>query len=337
MRAILLTIPLKGTVNIGGWELPLFGPGLVLAVWLLLGLIVFGLQFRSEGGKALSSANFFTWLIACGLIFLAPALGNEIPIYGYGTMLFVGFFTATAWASWRLKQQGADPELAWDVATWIFIGGIVGARLFFVTQYHERVFQNDTHLGQMLFSMIRLWDGGLVFYGGMILGAVAYGLFCYVRRVHPLALADVLISSVLLGMAFGRIGCLLYGCCYGDQCELPWAITFPAGSIPFVAEVQQGFLEVDASRSLPLHPTQIYSSLSAGLLALLTWAFYPYRRWNGEVLALGWMLYPITRFLVEFLRGDEPGQLGTSLTISQLISIGLVASGVVFYLCIRRG
>jgi phosphatidylglycerol:prolipoprotein diacylglycerol transferase len=134
---------------------------------------------------------------------------------------------------------------------------------------------------------------------------------------------------------FGRLGCLLNGCCFGDVCSLPWSITFPPESVPFEALVRRGLLDDSAVRSLPLHPAQLYDSLSGLLLALLTWAYYPYRRRTGEVLAMGWIAYPINRFMIEFLRADEAGQFGTSLTIAQWVSLVLFASGVVFYLTLR--
>jgi phosphatidylglycerol:prolipoprotein diacylglycerol transferase len=94
-------------------------------------------------------------------------------------------------------------------------------------------------------------------------------------------------------------------------------------------------LAENAPCSLPLHPTQLYDSISGLLLALVTWAYYPYRRRTGEVLAVGWIAYPINRFMIEFLRSDEAGQFGTSLTIAQWVSLGLAAAGIAFYLTLR--
>jgi phosphatidylglycerol---prolipoprotein diacylglyceryl transferase len=109
---------------------------------------------------------------------------------------------------------------------------------------------------------------------------------------------------------------------------LPWAVTFPQDSVPYTALVAKGFLSVDAAGSLPLHPTQLYSSVNALVLALLTGTYFKFRRRDGEVLALGLIVYPITRFVLEILRFDEPGRFGTSLTISQWISIGMLLIGL---------
>ena len=145
--------------------------------------------------------------------------------------------------------------------------------------------------------------------------------------MRPLLLADVVTPSIFLGIGFGRIGCLLNGCCYGDRCDLPWAITFPPGSVPYEVLKQLGFLAPNAVASLPLHPTQIYSSIGGFILAYLTATIFKHRRHVGEVLAVGAIFYPINRFLIEFVRGDEFTQMNTGLTISQLVSIGVLICG----------
>ncbi|RPI87352.1 MAG: prolipoprotein diacylglyceryl transferase, partial [Planctomycetaceae bacterium] len=174
-----------------------------------------------------------------------------------------------------------------------------------------------------LFRLVNLTQGGLVLYGGLLFAPVAYWLFCRRKGLNPLALADIFITSVFLGLLFGRLGCLLHGCCYGDYCELPWAVTFPRDSAPYNIQVIRGYLAHDGSavHSLPLHPTQLYDAFSALAIALVTWAYYPFRRSDGEVVAAAAILYSINRFLVELLRWDEPGQWGTNLTISQIGSL----------------
>ncbi len=134
--------------------------------------------------------------------------------------------------------------------------------------------------------------------------------------------------SLFLGVGFGRIGCFLYGCCYGGACDLPWAVRFPPGSLTYDVQLREGIIPEGAPSTTALHPTQIYSSLLGFLLAgVLVWAFRK-RPWEGFVVGLLFTLYPVTRFMMELIRNDEKGQLGTSLTISQLISIVLFISGV---------
>ncbi|HTI50175.1 MAG TPA: prolipoprotein diacylglyceryl transferase, partial [Planctomycetaceae bacterium] len=225
---------------------------------------------------------------------------------------------------------------------WIFVSGILGGRTYYVVTHSDRFFGVDpvTKLprtaGQVLKALVNLPDGGLVLYGGLILAPLAYFYFCKRRRISPLALADLAISSVFVGLMFGRLGCFLHGCCYGDVCSLPWGVEFPKGSVPFDALVSRGLQGADQPHSLPLHPSQLYDSLNALLLVLLTWLYYPLRRRSGEVLAIGWMLYPINRFLIEFLRSDEPAVFGTPFTGAQWVSIGLFASGVAFAVWLQR-
>lgn len=332
MRSVLLTIPLRGTIELGALGVvPLFGMGLLLAVWALLGLVAAGYWWRHHRASGFPGSLAFVWCAVAAGLYGAPQFADKIPVYGYGTMLFVGFLVAGGIAAKRLAALGGDPDWAWDVAMWIFIPGIIGARTFFIIQYQDRFFVPGRSMGEILRSLVNLPDGGLVFFGGLIFAPFAFVWFCRTRNVNPLAFGDIVITSVFIGMAFGRLGCFLNGCCYGDVCDLPWAVTFPPDSVPYRVQVFQGFLESTATASLPLHPTQIYSALNATVLAIFTWAYYPYRRFHGEALALGWIAYPISRFLVEFIRGDELGQFGTAFTISQWVSLGLCAAGVLFY------
>lgn len=261
--------------------------------------------------------------------------GKWIPIFGYGFMLFLGFLCGGWTAARRVRHVGLPPELVWDLAMWIFLSGIVGARLFFVLQYHERILFTGPEGARvlkapldLLLSLVNLPDGGLVLYGGVLLGAVMYFVFCSRRRVNPLLLADACVPSVFVGLAFGRLGCFLNGCCYGDRCALPWQVRFPLGSLPDSVLVERGFVGADALSSLALHPTQLYSSLNAVVLALLTHFLFRSRKPEGTVTVVALTLYPLTRIVMEFLRGDEMGKFGTGLTISQLVSLGVLLFGV---------
>lgn len=341
MRSILFSIPLDGQVDLGPLgKIPVFGVGLLMALWCLVLATYIALTARREGWKTISGISLFIWAVVALAIFKAPELeikDHAIPVYGYGTMLFVGFLFSATFAARRLRKEGADGEIAWDAAMWIFICGILGSRLFYIVQYHSRFFGPDPLTGKprtpwdTFVALINLPDGGLVLYGGLIFAPLAFYFYSRYRGIRPLAFADIAVTSLFLGVLFGRLGCLLHGCCYGGVSSVPWAITFPAHSVPFEALVARGLIDENAACSLPLHPSQLYDAISALLLAWLTWAYYPYRRWTGEVVALGWIAYPINRFMIEFLRSDEPGQFGTSLTIAQWVSMGLLAGGVGFY------
>jgi len=269
--------------------------------------------------------------------------GTNVPIFGFGAMLFLGFVAGAWTAGRRAASIGYQPEMIWDIGIWLFIAGVVGCRIFYCIQYGSRLFYNEVgghavlkSLPEMLLAAVNLPDGGLVYYGGIPTGLLAALWICRKRNLNLLVLGDVIIPSLFLGMAFGRIGCFLNGCCYGDRCDLPWAVQFPMGSVPDMALVLRGFVGADQDLTVRLHPTQLYSSLDGLFLFLLTHAYFPFRPRNGAVIALGALTYPLTRFAIESLRGDELGQFSTSLTISQWISILTFAIGVVFTIWLSR-
>jgi phosphatidylglycerol:prolipoprotein diacylglycerol transferase len=254
----------------------------------------------------------------------------SLPVFGYGFMLFLGF-VAAGWATIRRgRMVGLDDTVIWDLSMWILFASILGARMFYLIQYRENVFAKSETLGDYLETAVSLPDGGMVLYGGVLVVLIAYFLFCRIRKLSPLLVGDVIMPSFFIGLAFGRIGCLLNGCCYGDRCELPWRIRFPLGSVPDMALVERGFVGAAENVSLYLHPSQIYSSLNALLLAFLTHTYFRHRHKDGSVLTLTLLTYPVTRFLIEFLRGDELGKFNTSLTISQWVSLGLFSFGLVY-------
>ncbi|MBX3439406.1 MAG: prolipoprotein diacylglyceryl transferase [Planctomycetaceae bacterium] len=326
------------------------GIGVVAAGAILIWTIVQLVQRRPLWARDNQTALALSGGLLLFLSPLAQAVARNagltsIPVFGYGFMLLIGFLAGLKFGERRAVRAGLESSVVFDMGFHLLIAGVVGARLFYLVQYADQVFQGKQGL-QVVKAAINLSQGGLVLYGGLIGGAVAYFLFCYRRGIHPLMLADIATPSVFIGIGFGRIGCLLNGCCYGDRCDLPWAISFPHNSVPWVAMVKRGFLDPDSPFTFPLHPTQIYSALDGFLLAWVTAAFYTYRhrltedrqltiKWgershaqDGETLALGCILYSMSRFMIEFLRGDEMGQLGTSLTISQIVSIGVLTVGL---------
>ena len=319
-------------------------PGSGIAILLLVAALVWTLWSKTNRGGRRSWQELRPSLILFGgmlaVVTFAPLPWSSVPVFGYGFMMLIAFLSALKLAQWRAAQIGIDRELIFDIGFWILIGGIIGGRLWFLVQKHETVFAGKQG-GEALVAVFNLTQGGLVVYGGMIAGTVAFFAYCYLNPrvregIGTLNMADVVMPSVFIGMGFGRIGCLFNGCCFGDRCELPWAITFPAGSVPWEVLVYRGLLEETSLATFPLHPSQIYSSINGFLLAWVTVAFFPYRRRPGEVFALGCILYPITRFFIETLRGDELGQFGTELTISQFASIGICAAGIALFAVLAR-
>jgi phosphatidylglycerol:prolipoprotein diacylglycerol transferase len=260
--------------------------------------------------------------------------GVNISIFGYGVMLFFAFLLSMNLAAWRARREKLDPELIYDMSLWVLIGGLVGARLFYVWQYWGiRIHR--------VWEIFQVWNGGIVFYGSIMGGVLAFFVYRWLRPFPLRPVLDVLAPALALGIAIGRLGCFLNGCCYGDQCDLPWAVRFPgprsgvAGSLPWLDQVHRGQIPETAEWSLPVHPTQIYSTVDGLVLLGLLSAYFPLRRRDGEVMALLMVTYPISRFLIEALRNDE-GVFFAGMTISQNVSVLLLVCGLAFWAYLSR-
>jgi phosphatidylglycerol:prolipoprotein diacylglycerol transferase len=328
MLQVLFRIP-WGHFRVGGVEIPTFGFGLFLLLWAVLGAVVIArLAIKGILGQLTNDpVALGIWAAAGCAIWLAPSIGPRfapagIPFFGYGLMLFIGFTTAVYLATRRAAEQGIPPERIWDLAVSIFVPGLFGARLFFAIQYPGKVFTGTTFFENAL-SFVNLSQGGIVLFGGLLMGTVAYFVFCHWNKIHPLQLADIITPSIFVGVGFGRIGCLLNGCCYGDVCNLPFGIHFPAESVTYGEFVYRGIISPLSSTTPLLQPTQIYSAIDGFLIAAAAYLYFPYRTRHGAVFGLAALTYAITRYFVELLRSDEEGQFSTSLTISQWVSLGV--------------
>jgi len=261
------------------------------------------------------------------ILFTIPIFGG-IKVFGYGTMLFLAFLGSMNLAAWRSRREKFDPEVIYDLSLWVFIGGLVGARLFYVIQYWgDKV--------RSVGDIFRIWEGGIVLYGSIMGGTATFFLYRALRPFPLRPYLDIVAPSLALGVALGRLGCFLNGCCYGDRCDLPWTVSFPRFSPPWSDQVADGLLTRDALWSLRVHPTQLYSVVDGLVLLLLLSAYYPLRRRDGEVMALLMVTYPITRFLIEYLRNDE-GVFFLGLTISQTISVLLFLAGLLYWYVLSR-
>ena len=230
-------------------DIPLFGFGLLLFAWLALSGIILLRQVRKFGWKnAETQSHLITTLVVSALIsFVAPRLmvmehGEVlgIPIRGYGVMLLLAVVSGVALALYRAQKQNVPPEAIQSLTLWLFVFGIVGARLFFVIQKWDE-FRQSTLVGTIV-SIASITQGGLVVYGSFLGACVGFLLFVRRHRLPTLPLADVIAPSLLLGLAIGRIGCLLNGCCYGGICHYPWGLSFPPTSPPYLEQIVDGTL-----------------------------------------------------------------------------------------------
>lgn len=330
MRSTLFHIPAE--VSLAGWSVPVFGFGLLLVVW---GLVGGGLLLRAAAHHGLRTALATLGLplaIAGGMIVWGlPALADDggVPVRGYGVMLLLAAAAGTGLSIVRGRRIGIDADTILALGLEVFLWGLVGARLFYVIEYWQQFFPPGRSLVEALPAVLNIAAGGLVVFGALPTAGLAAWWFARRRRLSLLQLADCVAPGLLVGLALGRIGCFLNGCCYGGPCELPWAVRFPPHSPPWLDQAARGLLPPPAAAadlpwSLPVHPAQLYSAIDAGLLALLAVCFTPIARRDGAVFALVLTLHPVSRILLEAIRVDEPPALGTPLSISQLISVALL-------------
>jgi len=241
MRSILFHIP----NDIAG--IPVFeGFGLLLWIWAVASVLLLAWLYRRQGLNADTLGYVLLLLVIGAIVWLVlPRLCDEegFPIRGFGVMLLVAVVSAVGLATWRAVRVGVDPELILTLAFWAFVPGILGARLFYVVQKWPHEFAPIYDSGgvrALLVSSINIAQGGIVFYGSLIGGILGTAAFLYQYKLPALATLDLITPSLMLGLAIGRIGCFLNGCCYGGMCELPWAVTFPEGSPPHLSQVQRG-------------------------------------------------------------------------------------------------
>jgi phosphatidylglycerol:prolipoprotein diacylglycerol transferase len=164
-----------------------------------------------------------------------------LPIRGYGVLVLFGLLSGIGITIHRGRSLGLSPDLIISLGFWMMLGGVLGARIFYVVQKWDEF--SDKALGDRLFAIVKLTEGGLVIYGGMIGGILAALFFCYKHRLPIRAMGDLVAPAFLIGLAFGRIGCLMNGCCYGGICteNLP-TIQFPQGSGPYMVQLESGKL-----------------------------------------------------------------------------------------------
>jgi phosphatidylglycerol:prolipoprotein diacylglycerol transferase len=226
---------------------------------------------------------------------------GPIAIHSYGTLLMVGFIAGILLARREARRLRLPETLPLDLAIWLLVAGVVGARAMYVALNWSDFAARPTEI-------LYIWrEGGLSFHGGLLAGVIAGLVFARRTGTPFLALADMTAPSLALGYGIARFGCLLNGCCYGGPTELPWGIRFPLYPDSEIA-------------TEPSHPTQIYSALgSFCILGILLW-MRPRAPARGQLFLIYLMLYSLLRSGVEVLRQGHTAQEiihGTGITQAQ--------------------
>lgn len=306
-------------------------------------------------------------------LFTIPVLG--LPVYGYGLMLVLGVWIGAEVAKHIANRLGLNGDHFVTMCIVALVSGVVGARLSHVLENLDVYTDSSRSVAENLRAAVNITSGGLTFYGGFIFATGVILIYTRIKGIPMLRGIDVIAPCLMLGLMFGRVGCLLNGCCWGQICDreaVPWAITFPYGSPPFEEHYQDGDLDEGSipaelfrtvpnengmlvqtlidpkdvakderlselaaeTRSLPVHPTQLYSSLNGFLLFGLSLAYLTLLPAPGRVAALVLMSYAPARFTIELLRVNTP--LAGDLTYSMWVSIFVFTAGLVLFFAAGR-
>lgn len=293
------------------------------------------------------------------VLFHLALFGRVVEIHTFGVLVALGCAAGTVLALREAHARGVEVALVRDLCLWGLAASLLGARLFDLVTGGRTAWDDCLDAAsvagglpavQACLRPLLPWEGGLAFYGGVAAGLLTVWRFT-ARHGMPLgATLDLLTPSLPLGHAFGRLGCLMAGCCWGRPASVPWAISFADGSAAFQEMARAAMLPPGALATPALHPTQLYELVAELVLLLVVLSLRRRTRFEGQ-LALIWLLgYASARLVIEVFRGDPSrgfllelrwpalaGWLGLSpdapllLSTSQAIALGVLAAGLVLW------
>lgn len=231
--------------------MPVFGFGWALVCWALISIVLLTWLFLRRGWTE-ETRGYLPVLLLTGaaIVWLLPMIEEVAPngakkglqVRGYGVMLLIGMSSAVALAAHRARKAGIHPDHIFSLAFWMVVAGIAGARLYYVVEFWDEFVGDGQSTWAVLQAISQVHKGGLVVYGSLIGGFAAAVVYIRRAKLPLLAMGDLIAPSLVLGLAFGRIGCLLNGCCFGHACQLPWSISFPKDSPPYIEQHVTGQL-----------------------------------------------------------------------------------------------
>jgi len=241
---------------------------------------------------------------------------GPITLHTYGLFIALGLVSAVYLALRSSEEYGLQRQMVMDMAFWAALFGVLGARAAFVLMNMDLYSTNPI-------SMFKIWQGGLVFSGGMIASIAFMIVYIRKKRLEFWKVADLFAPSIALGASIGRLGCFSAGCCYGKPCNLPFAVVFhnPHSLAPL---------------NVPLHPTQLYHAALLFIIFLILMRLRKRRLFDGQVFLWFLILHSFQRLFVERFRGDFRNHIpGTEMTVTQLISL-LILTAAIFLLLKKR-
>ncbi|HEX6559959.1 MAG TPA: prolipoprotein diacylglyceryl transferase [Longimicrobiales bacterium] len=249
-------------------------------------------------------------------------IGN-FPITSFGLMMFLSFISGSWIMSKQLRRYDMDPELAWDILAWVAIGGIIGAKAYYLALHWQDLVSDPVH---ELTSR-----GGLVWYGGLIGGVTAFYFQIRAKKLPMATMYDSTAPALALAYAVGRMGCFLVGDDYGVYTDKWMGIAFPKGSPPSSAGYLRSIGDHGVPATLPdnaivpVHPTQLYEIGLALIMFAILWRLGARKLKPGQLFAVYMGLYAVERFTIEFVRAKSDRIL-LGLSTSQMMSIILLAA-----------
>ena len=243
-------------------------------------------------------------------------IGN-FTIYSYGVLVALGFAAGITWAYFDARRQGIDPNKILDLAFYLVLSAIIGARLFYVLIEYRDYLKDPLRA-------LKIWEGGLVFYGGLILAGLTGAWYILHHRLPHWLVMDIFAPGIALGHAIGRIGCFCAGCCYGKVCHCSFGLVFRDPKSL-------------ARLGIPLYPTQLISSAMLFIIFFILIFVERRKKFDGQVFWSYVLIYAIARFGIEFLRGDPRGfTIPGLISTSQGISLLLIPVSIYFLIRLKR-
>jgi phosphatidylglycerol:prolipoprotein diacylglycerol transferase len=241
---------------------------------------------------------------------------GPLTIHTYGLFMAAGFFFGMIVTLKIAKLEGITPQQIMDMGLNIIISAIVGSRLLYTLL-------NFTYYSENPVAIFKIWEGGLVFSGGII--GVIIAMFWYAKRrnLSLLKIGDLWAPAAALGQAIGRIGCFMSGCCYGKPTDLKWGVVFthPNSLAPL---------------NIQLHPTQIYSSMSGFIIFFILLKIRSKKTFEGQVFLWFLILHSTARLAIERFRGDYRGFiLNSDMSVTQLVTVFILIASVVALMVLK--